>query len=139
MASKKCCVCKLKKPLDTFNKDNARKDGLQTKCRDCCSLQKKQHYLNNKSSYRGRATIAKKKVKNEIQQLKENTPCMDCGVKYPFYVMQFDHIGEKRFLLSSAHMHFGREIIQEEIANCEIVCANCHAARTYTRAHKKES
>jgi hypothetical protein len=28
---------------------------------------------------------------------------------------------------------FKRETILEEISNCELVCANCHAVRTFNR------
>lgn len=50
--------------------------------------------------------------------------------------MDFDHVwGEKKFNLSSAAT--GRHkirIIEEEIAKCDIVCANCHRVRTFTRS-----
>lgn len=58
---------------------------------------------------------------------------MDCGIAYPYYIMQFDHrdratkLGTINFL--------GRfstwQQIEEEIKKCDVVCANCHAERTY--------
>jgi len=69
-----------------------------------------------------------------VQSLKD-VPCHDCGVKYPYYVMQFDHIperGEKKFNLSSTG-GTSRKRVEEEIAKCEIVCANCHTERTHSR------
>jgi hypothetical protein len=61
-------------------------------------------------------------------------PCADCGKQYPPYVMQFDHLdgSTKAFNLSQSHGK-PRAAVLEEIAKCEIVCANCHAARTYER------
>jgi len=32
---KRCCTCKLDKPLDRFGKDRSKKDGLQVQCKDC--------------------------------------------------------------------------------------------------------
>lgn len=67
-----------------------------------------------------------------IRKAKSN-PCTDCGQSYPFYVMDFDHVrGIKRFSLSKVH---GRSlaVIETEMAKCEIVCANCHRERTYSR------
>lgn len=41
-----CHKCSSLKPLDAFNKCKGKKDGLESKCRDC----KKQYYLNNKQN-----------------------------------------------------------------------------------------
>ena len=70
-----------------------------------------------------------------IDELKR-VPCTDCGVSYPTVCMDFDHVlGEKKFHIGSAVM---REIkwsrVEEELAKCEIVCANCHRLRTAKRA-----
>lgn len=61
-------------------------------------------------------------------------PCDDCGVQHPPYVMQFDHRdGEtKKFNLSAAGRRSKAQIL-EEIAKCDVVCANCHAVRTFER------
>lgn len=61
-------------------------------------------------------------------------PCEDCGVTYPPYVMQFDHRdpAEKKFNLSTGEKHTRQEVLAE-IAKCDVVCANCHAARTFER------
>jgi hypothetical protein len=67
-------------------------------------------------------------------------PCADCGVQYPHYVMQLDHRGDKLFtvssILSSGQMPIPRrditlQVLLDEIAKCDVVCANCHAKRTY--------
>ena len=74
----------------------------------------------------------------EIRRLIEKTksqPCLDCGIQYPPYVMQLDHVrGDKKFQLSAAvRITFDLGKIQEEINKCEVVCANCHAERTHQR------
>lgn len=85
------------------------------------------------------ADRAKKlEMKEYIRNLKDN-PCIDCGIKYPFYVMQFDHVrGEK--VASIAQLVSNRQLKKaiEEVEKCDLVCANCHAARTYERAPKGE-
>lgn len=63
----------------------------------------------------------------------KNTPCTDCGVEYPYYVMQFDHLRDKRFNLSDRLTSIPQLI--EEAQKCEVVCANCHAERTHQRKH----
>jgi hypothetical protein len=64
----------------------------------------------------------------------KDKPCADCKIKYPPYVMQFDHIkGRKSFTIGSAYMNKTMAQIKYEIAKCEVVCANCHAERTHIR------
>ena len=58
-------------------------------------------------------------------------PCADCDIQYPPCVMEFDHVhGEKKFKLAVASC--GRRSfkqVEEEIAKCNVVCANCHRLR----------
>lgn len=68
-----------------------------------------------------------------IISYKENHPCTDCKKYYYSCQMQFDHTNEtKEFELSKAWEH-GWDAIELEISKCELVCANCHAIRTYKR------
>lgn len=58
-------------------------------------------------------------------------PCADCGGTFPSVVMDFDHVrGDKLFNIGSAGAHHGRQALLDEIAKCEVVCANCHRLRT---------
>lgn len=60
---------------------------------------------------------------------------MDCGVTYPWYVMDFDHRdGESKTDIVSRIANVGAaKRLREEIAKCDLVCANCHRVRTFTR------
>jgi hypothetical protein len=75
-------------------------------------------------------------VRKYIISKKTGMPCADCGVVYPHYVMDHDHVrGEKKFLISIAALkHYSRAKLDEELAKCDLVCANCHRIRTYLRA-----
>lgn len=66
-----------------------------------------------------------------IRQAK-NVPCADCGNKYPYYVMQFDH-QDNKFKNVSAMTTYSKARLLSEISKCEVVCANCHAERTFKR------
>lgn len=63
---------------------------------------------------------------------KESHPCTDCGNFFPYYVMQFDHLKDKYLGIARMWAH-SLERIEQEIAKCELVCANCHAIRTHKR------
>lgn len=65
-------------------------------------------------------------------------PCMDCGVQYPAPVMEFDHrpgVEKVRHIsgMVSARSRYSLDDIREEIAKCDVVCANCHRMRTAIR------
>lgn len=74
-----------------------------------------------------------------LKEMKEASPCTDCGVNYPYFVMQFDHLGDKVINIGDiAHKDWSRARVQKEIDKCELVCANCHAARTHQRRTEAE-
>lgn len=64
----------------------------------------------------------------------KNIPCMDCNISYPTYVMDLDHVrGEKDFNLGQINHSISLSRVKDEIAKCEVVCANCHRIRTIKR------
>ena len=95
-------------------------------------------YENNKDVHKKNVAVRRAKIKAEtkalIDTLKSSTPCKDCGIKYPPYVMNFDHLRDKKFIISKAmRAGYKLEIVLIEIAKCDIVCANCHRIRTQER------
>jgi predicted transcriptional regulator len=94
---------------------------------------KRRHYESNKATILLRNKGVVKHCRSLLNTIKE-APCMDCGGKYPPYVMDFDHrdpsqkMGEVTRLVSS-----GEKRVLEEVAKCDVVCANCHRERTHSR------
>jgi hypothetical protein len=87
-----------------------------------------------------KASKAKQKafLAQYIRSLKEKSPCMDCGILYPYYVMDFDHVrGQKHANVMELIPTLSKKKIDEEIAKCEIVCSNCHRIRTHMRKMRK--
>jgi hypothetical protein len=73
------------------------------------------------------------KLRELTHELK-NVPCADCGVRYPPYVMQFDHVRGIKKANVAWLVNVGTfEQVLEEVSKCEIVCANCHSERTHKR------
>lgn len=59
-------------------------------------------------------------------------PCVDCQKTYHPCQMDFDHVkGEKDYSVSK--MRMANSAILNEIAKCDLVCANCHRLRTFLR------
>ena len=95
-------------------------------------------YLRNKQLQISRVRVSRVKRRERlaqwINQFKRR-PCSDCGGEYPPYLMDFDHVtGDKLDDICGMRMRtVERETILAEIAKCEVVCANCHRARTPMR------
>jgi len=86
-------------------------------------------------------SIAKQKayLAQYLRDLKTKTPCVDCGINYPYYVMDFDHVrGQKHANVMELVSTLSKKRIDEEIAKCEIVCSNCHRIRTHMRKMAKK-
>ncbi len=69
---------------------------------------------------------------------KTSFPSADCGIQYPYYVMDFDHReGETKVINLASASRMTRPKILEEIAKCDVVCSNCHRERTHRRKEKR--
>lgn len=75
---------------------------------------------------------ARKKLRDYVRE-KKKSPCVDCGASYPYYVMQFDHLKDKEYHISTLVNINNMKKLEAELAKCEVVCANCHAERTHRR------
>lgn len=84
-----------------------------------------------KAAYLG--NIRRKKERYILLRKLKDSPCTDCNVKYPYYVMQFDHVrGIKRNTISRM-LSNSLTVFMREVEKCEVVCANCHFERTFSR------
>lgn len=80
-------------------------------------------------------------INTHIREVKSQ-PCMDCGGFFHFSAMQFDHRPDevKSFEIGSTWARGWKlDRIIEEIQKCDLVCANCHAVRTYMRRSVAQS
>jgi len=53
--------------------------------------------------------------------------------------MDFDHLDPKTKVVKVSALIFegSRQLLLDEIAKCELVCANCHRERTHQRKFEK--
>jgi CO dehydrogenase/acetyl-CoA synthase beta subunit len=100
----------------------------------------RRHYAKHRDKVIANAKEHSKAARNRIRthintHLKAN-PCVDCG-ETDIVVLEFDHIGgagTKHFNISDATRHgYSMKKLTEEIAKCEVRCANCHRKKTYER------
>jgi hypothetical protein len=82
-----------------------------------------------------RVTRRQREFTKQFVDRAKQRPCLDCGVCYPPYVMDFDHVrGVKTAVLSRLRTARGSwSKLVAEIEKCEVVCSNCHRIRTRLR------
>lgn len=130
---KTCSGCCVVKPIEEFNFKYRAKGVRHSYCRECGKRLTRSHYKRNKRSYLKRNLRAYTERRQLVLEAKSR-PCADCGIQYPYYVMDFDHRDGrlKEFSLHAVHRVTKRAILRE-IAKCDVVCANCHRERTHQR------
>ena len=134
---KYCPKCQKTKETSLFCSNKSRKDGLQSVCRACLAEVRKASYAKNRETVRSKALKRKKANhtanKRRLDEIKTTTPCTDCKQFYQACQMQFDHLKNKKYNISSMVGYYKWISIEDEIKKCELVCANCHALRTHNR------
>lgn len=130
----KCPSCKTT-DKDRFPSENSRKGNL---CKQCKADYNVAWYQKNKERHQSMVAVNRKlrleEVNDFVNWLK-SSPCADCRINYPSYVMDFDHLRDKKFSIASSKWKT-QETIWAEIQKCEVVCSNCHRERTYRRTLK---
>lgn len=91
-----------------------------------------------KEKYHQRSQKKRTEMRAVLAKIKEDSGCVDCKVKYPYYVLEFDHTEDNKEGNISWMVTFSSmEEILNEVKKCEVVCANCHKKRTYSRKENK--
>lgn len=95
---------------------------------------KRRYYERNPDVYRAKNDRKRARLRRMVVVAK-CVPCSDCQRRYPFYVMDFDHRDPqlKEALISKLVDRGSLRRLREEMAKCDVVCANCHRKRTHVR------
>ena len=137
-----CCTkCGEHRDLSVFR---VRRGKHEQPCKKCYLEYGRRHYQNNKQYYIDKADKRNAAVRQEVRALVEryllDHPCLDCGNTDP-RVLEFDHVrGTKKYNISEMqNQRFSVKALFEEIAKCEVRCANCHRIKTHQQLqwHKR--
>lgn len=107
------------------------------KCKSCNREYQAKWFSDNRETQRSRVRKNNDEyiLRNRkfVWDYKLTHPCVDCGETDPI-VLDFDHRDpkDKSFTISQI-MHNGGSLdkIKEEVAKCDVRCANCHRRRTF--------
>jgi hypothetical protein len=73
-----------------------------------------------------------------LAQFKVQVGCTDCGYNKDARALEFDHLpGFTKVGTVAGLCYASWKVIWAEVAKCEVVCANCHAIRTFDRMESK--
>lgn len=132
----RCCTCDELKDASAFSASWLRRKSKV--CRDCKAGFNRRWYDENKQKH------IKDVLRNNARYRRRNgalllelksQPCLDCGATLHPMAMDFDHVrGVKEWDISDLSMRTPSvKRLLDEVAKCDLVCANCHRIRTAHR------
>lgn len=132
---KHCTRCSTTKPTVDFHKSASKRDGFSQYCKQCMlQLCARLYRRNGGKTVRDNHSRAVERDRVFVIDWLQNHACVDCGESDPV-VLEFDHVrGEKHSSIANLVLH-GVSIrkIAEEVAKCDVRCANCHRRVTAHR------
>lgn len=133
---RRCGRCGCEKALEDFAWRRKAKGQRDNYCRPCRAEYKQEHYAANRQRYidlakRRKQALVAERLSYLLAYLREH-PCVDCGETDPV-VLEFDHLRDKKFGIGEGFRDREWQSVLDEMAKCEVVCANCHRRRTAKR------
>ena len=114
-----------------------------SKCKECGAAFDKRHpsqvYCSEgckfKHQNRKYGKIRRDKLRKKLQDVKLAMGCAVCGYNGHPAALHFDHLdpSTKSFSMGNNNYPIGK--LDEEIAKCQVLCANCHAEKTWELNH----
>ena len=104
----------------------------------------KRHYQKNKEKMKARAraytSANRNKQRDYLARYKLENGCVDCGYKHNPVALHFDHVKTPKLgdIATMVGNGIGWQTLYDEMAKCEVRCANCHAEKTQDRQHRKD-
>lgn len=135
LLTKMCSRCKLRKPVSGFRKRKVCKDGYSGACKSCTGTYDKNWYKNNphrKKQIRDNNEAQRQENFKFVFNYLDSHPCVDCG-ESDVMVLEFDHrkdSGKLKHIGDLMRGAISRKLLENEIAKCDVRCANCHRKKT---------
>lgn len=128
-----CAKCKEDKSIEEFHKNSRRPSGYQSYCKGCrVNIDKQWHKKRWDSGIKQeKQKILKDRNRNFVNNYLKDKCCVHCG-NSDRRVLEFDHLDPKtkKYNVSEVTRGYSLDSIKEEIAKCQILCANCHRIKT---------
>ena len=127
METKVCSSCHQEKLISEFYAQPNHKHGVMSLCKECFNKFCMERWKQRKTTY--------------IRQL--GGKCQSCGLELNNYnsaVFDFHHTNpqEKEYVWTKLRL-FSNSRIQNELAKCQLLCANCHRLAHYGQQSLRDS
>ena len=138
-----CKKCVQRKPIENYSfyrrKGEDNRKGHCKKCVNAYHVARRERDPELKRRHKDYVRASVAKLHEEMNELKR-VPCKDCKRSFNPWQMHFDHVrGEKVDNVSTLAKNGSTAKFWIEVEKCEVVCACCHADRTYQRLRERSS
>lgn len=90
------------------------------------------YYYKNRDEEQSRTERRSERLRDWYRELKSDRECVECGEsRAPALDFHHEDGAKERSVSKMINDGFGKRRIREEIAKCEVLCANCHRVRHY--------
>src|ERR1035437_564929 len=124
-------------PLANFHLKAKSPDGYVFVCKACRSLESQSRYATQSEEQREHRRLNHERLQERKRVIVAEhlvSGCKDCDNR-DVRVLEFDHVrGDKEADVSRLFVSGSPSRLMDEIAKCEVVCANCLRIRTGERA-----
>lgn len=129
---KRCPKCKKLKSRNKFFKDKLAKDGLSSYCKICKIILIEKWQKENKEKFYSYLKKSSDKKREFYIEYKKTLKCQNCGENHPAcLVFHHRNPAEKEFNIAMKAPNKSKEQLMNEIAKCDVLCANCHRKLHY--------
>lgn len=128
-----CNKCKQDKPPEEFHlRAAASSRKAQSWCKECRRSYDRQYHKQRYASGKKTRQFVANRERNRrfVWEYLCANPCVECGESDPV-VLEFNHLRDKETDVSLAISGaWSLKRLANEIAKCEVLCANCHRRKT---------
>lgn len=131
-----CRGCARWLSLDEFSFKSVSAGLRHSRCRACSRAVSRRHYERHKEDYLARSRranpIVRRSVNMRILEYLHQHACVVCG-EQDCVVLEFNHLDPAAKLANIGEIAtrgYAWALVAEEIAKCEVLCANCHQRHT---------
>lgn len=126
---KYCTKCETDKSRDSFSKNARKKDGLQSRCKECASIENAETYRRlpqRRRKIRETNKVVTLRNREFLNRVRRRFCCQICGENEPV-ALDFHHLDplEKDTEVPRL-VSYSRDRLKVEIRKCAILCSNCH-------------
>jgi hypothetical protein len=95
-------------------------------------------YQKNKAKHIAYVRRRDKRIEAWLKEYKSSLSCPECGESHPA-CLEFHHLNpqDKKFTIGRQERRATLKSLQEEIAKCRVLCANCHRKEHWNQRNEE--